>query len=599
MLPFVHFFGLMVLLVFLSSCASKATRALGTLPETSTLSVEELLQKAATSDTEDTHALQLAAANTAYQQKQFARAADIMQKIVLNGLTPAQKIYALTLDAELAVQNRQPQNALALLQNPSFQYLGKLPAAQQIRSAEVKAQALQTEHQLLAAVQERVRVAPLMSDSLALANQEKIWALANQLSDAQLQTGKDPDLSGWFVLVQIIRSNKVLAAQQSALQEWLAAHPKHPAAKNLPQGLAQISTLSSPVIRKVALVLPEQGPLANVANALRQGFMAAHYAALHGQETTPEIVFYGSDSITSLAAFYQQALQEGVDLVVGPLEKPLVRQLSLSSQLPIRTLALNYGDTAQTHPPQLFQFGLSAEDEARAVAARAWADGQRRAIALVPSGDWGDRTLAAFQSSWTAQGGTLIAAEHVERPVALAQQIAELFQLRESEVRAQRLESVLGVEVAATPTRRQDIDFIFLAASSQQAQQIKPTLAFQYAGDLPVYATSHVLANPINQSQPSDLNGIMFCETPWLLNINALLQQQVVAQWPEAAGSLGRLFAMGNDAYLLMYHLNQLQQIPEHQLQGLSGLLSLNATQQVVRQLGWAAFTDGSIQPLE
>ncbi|WP_404854442.1 penicillin-binding protein activator, partial [Escherichia coli] len=44
----------------------------------------------------------------------------------------------------------------------------------------------------------------------------------------------------------------------------------------------------------------------------------------------------------------------------------------------------------------MFQFGLAAEDEARAVASRAWGDGMRRAVALVPRGEWGDRVLAAF-----------------------------------------------------------------------------------------------------------------------------------------------------------------------------------------------------------
>src|SRR5690606_7224034 len=146
----------------------------------------------------------------------------------------------------------------------------------------------------------------------------------------------------------------------------------------------------------------------------------------------------------------------------------------------------------QVGPQQLFQFGLSAEDEAREVARRARADGLRRAVALVPSGEWGQRVTEAFRNSWQADGGTLIAVEYIDQPVKLAQQIADLFQLRQSEARAKRLQSALGTSVAAQPARRQDIDFIFLAATPQQAQQIKPTLAFQYAGDVPVYATSNL-----------------------------------------------------------------------------------------------------------
>ena len=95
-----------------------------------------------------------------------------------------------------------------------------------------------------------------------------------------------------------------------------------------------------------------------------------------------------------------------------------------------------------------------------------------------------------------------------------------MFQLRQSEGRAKSLQSTVGGQVAAQPSRRQDIEFIFLAATPQQAQQIKPTLNFQYAGDVPVYATSHVYSASGDVNQYNDMNGIRFCETPWLLEAN-------------------------------------------------------------------------------
>jgi outer membrane PBP1 activator LpoA protein len=154
------------------------------------------------------------------------------------------------------------------------------------------------------------------------------------------------------------------------------------------------------------------------------------------------------------------------------------------------------------------------------------------------------------------------------QPVALAQQIADLFQLRQSEGRAKSLQSTVGSNVAAQPSRRQDIDFIFLAATPQQAQQIKPTLNFQYAGDVPVYATSTCTA-PAAINQYNDMNGIRFCETPWLLDTSNSLRQQVVQQWPQAAGSLGRLYAMGVDAYSLAPRLGQLKALPDNRVEGL------------------------------
>ena len=149
-----------------------------------------------------------------------------------------------------------------------------------------------------------------------------------------------------------------------------------------------------------------------------------------------------------------------MQLVVGPLEKPLVKQLSARPQLPITTLALNYSETDQG-PAQLFQFGLAAEDEAREVSRRARADGLHRAAAMVPRGEWGERVYKAFRQDWEANGGTVMGVEYVDQPVALAQQIADLFQLRKSEGRAKSLQSTVGTDVAAQPSRRQDIEFIF------------------------------------------------------------------------------------------------------------------------------------------
>ncbi len=586
------------LVCLLSACSSSPSSTLGELPRTPQGSIEQLLDQAGKSDSEEANTLRLSAADLAYQQKDFKRATQILDMVPVSSLPPAQQVFASTLSAELAMQQNKPKRALSNLDNPNFAHLGQLPVEQQIRSQLVRAQALQATDQTLAAARERVFIAPLLSGPSASTNHEAIWELVSSLPNEQLNSATDADLAGWLALVRATRSASGLEQQQASIDSWRSSNPSHPAAQQLPQDLQKLQQLAAQPLNKIALLLPQSGQLAAVAQALRDGFLAGYYQAQQENQTTPEVVIYDSSQVSSMSQFYSQAQQDGIQLVVGPLEKQLVTQLNEQPQLPITTLALNYSDVAQAGPAQLFQFGLSAEDEAREVARRAWDDGMRRAVALVPSGEWGDRVLAAFQQSWLAAGGSLIAAEHVNQPVELAQQIASLFQLRESEARTKRLQSVLGVEVAAQPTRRQDVDFIFLAATPQQAQQIKPTLAFQYAGDVPVYATSHVFNGVLEQAQPLDLNGILFCDTPWLLDSHSSLRQQVSSQWPQAAGSLGRLYAMGSDAYLLTSRLSQLKALPDTTLQGQSGELSLSPTQRITRQLPWAEFRDGQVKPL-
>lgn len=599
MIARLHPLSVLCLAGLLTACAGSQTAGLGELPVKSQASAEQLLQQAQQGKPEQATLLRLAAADQALSQGELAKAQQILELVSLDELKPAQQIFASTLSAELALARHKPKAALRAFEHPSFARLGELPVNQQIRSQLTRAKALQADEQPLAAARERAFIAPLLQGQAAASNHETIWALVAALPSSQLNSAAatGDDLAGWLELGRLARSNASPAQQVARISEWQAQHPQHPAARQLPQALVKLQEVAARPLTHIALLLPQQGQLANVAQALRDGFLAAHYQSEGGSEL--RISLHDSSKLTNLDAFYRQAQAEGVQLVVGPLEKPLVNQLKQREQLPLPTLALNYGENGSEGPAQLFQFGLAAEDEARAVAERAWNDGMRRAVALVPSGEWGNRVLAAFRQDWTARGGSLIATEHVDQPVRLAQQIADLFKLRDSEARAQRVRDTLGSAVEAQPARRQDVDFVFLAATPAQARQIKPTLAFQYAGDLPVYATSHLFTGNNDPAQNLDLDGIRFCETPWLLGEPNPLREQVLGQWPAAAGSLGRLYAMGADAYSLAPRLGQLQALPSSRIDGLSGSLRLAPGQRIVRSLPWAEYRNGQIQRLE
>ncbi|MCW2269865.1 penicillin-binding protein activator [Pseudomonas sp. JUb96] len=601
MIACLRLFTALCLAALLAACASSPSSSLGELPRTPDASIEQLLEQAATSKTPEQAALlRLSAADLAYRQKDNVQAARILEQVPVDQLKPAQQIFASTLSAELAMSRNQPKAALTALSHPSMARLGELPEDQQVRTRSVQASVLEANGQPLEAAKVRVELAPLLSGNAASSNQDAIWNLVAALPSEQLQsvsTGTDT-LAGWASLALAVKSAGTLEQQQAAIDTWRSQHPDHPAALQLPLPLVKLKELASQPLNKIALLLPQEGQLAGVARALRDGFMAAHFQAQQAGQKPPTIEVFDSSRLTSLDDFYRQAQAAGVQLVVGPLEKPLVKKLAAYPQLPITTLALNYSDAGQSSPPQLFQFGLAAEDEAREVSRRAHADGMVRAVALVPRGEWGDRVLKAFRQDWEAKGGTLLAAEHIDQPVALAQQIADLFQLRQSEGRAKSLQNTVGGAVSAQPSRRQDIDFIFLAATPQQGQQIKPTLNFQYAGDVPVYATSHLYSATGDVNQYNDMNGIRFCETPWLLDTNNTLRQQVVSQWPQAAGSLGRLYAMGIDAYSLAPRLGQLKALPDNRIEGFSGSLGMNPNQRIERQLPWAEFSGGQIKRL-
>ncbi|MGL5995042.1 MAG: penicillin-binding protein activator [Pseudomonas proteolytica] len=598
MIACLRLFSALCLAALLAACASSPSSSLGELPRTPDATIEQLLEQATSAKTPEKAALlRLSAADMAFHQNNPGRSAQILAQVPLDSLKPAAQVFASTLTAELAMTRNQPKAALTALGHPSLQNLKELPPEQQIRTGTVHARAYEADGQTLAAARERVAMAPLLTGDAAASNHDAIWSLIAAVPGEQLQASGNPTLDGWITLAQAVKNAGTLEQQQAAIDTWRAQNPAHPAAVQLPTPLTKLKELASQPLNKIALLLPQQGPLAGVAKALREGFMAAHYQAQQAGQKPPVIEVYDSSRVSSLDEFYKQAQADGVQLVVGPLEKPLVKQLSARPQLPITTLALNYSEGDQGSA-QLFQFGLAAEDEAREVSRRARADGLHRAAAMVPKGEWGERVFKAFRQDWEANGGTLIGVEYVDQPVALAQQIADLFKLRQSEGRAKSLQSTVGADVAAQPSRRQDIEFIFLAVTPQQAQQIKPTLNFQYAGDVPVYATSHVFSASGDRNQYNDMNGIMFCETPWLLNSTDPLRNQVTAQWPQANGSLGRLYAMGVDAYRLAPRLGQLKALPDTRIDGLSGNLGMSPSQRIERQMPWAKFVSGQIERL-
>ncbi|RUT33930.1 penicillin-binding protein activator [Pseudomonas sp. PAMC 29040] len=578
MIACLRLFTALCLAALLAACASSPSSSLGELPRTPDASLEQLLQQASeTKNPEKAALLRLSAADLAMGQNNDQRAAQILAQVPLDQLKPAQQVFASTLTAELAMKRNDPKAAVAALNHPSVSRIGELPNDLQVRTHTVHARALEADGQTLAAARERVAMSPILTGDAANSNNDAIWTLVAALPVEQLQAQSNDVLGGWMSLALAVKSSGTVQDQQNAIDQWRAQNPNHPAAIQLPAPLIKLKELASQPLTKIALLLPQDGQLASVSKALRDGFMAAHYQAQQAGQNPPSIQFYDSSRLVSLDDFYNKAQADGVQLVIGPLEKSLVKQLSARPQLPITTLALNYSESAHG-PAQLFQFGLAAEDEAREVARRARADGLTHAGAMVPKGEWGERVLNAFRQEWVAHGGSIVGIEYIDKPVALAQQVGDLVQLRKN---------------AAEP-----LQFLFLAATPQQAQQIKPTLNYQYAGDLPVYATSHVFSASGNQDQYKDMNGVRFCETPWLLEPGNPLRQQVAAQWPQASSSMGRLYAMGVDAYTLASRLGQLKALPDSRIDGLSGSLSMSPTQHVERQLPWAEFVNGQIQRL-
>lgn len=310
------------LAALLTACASSPSSTLGELPRTPQATTQQLLQQADQSDPAKAAELRLAAADQSLTKGEAARARGILEQVPLDSLKPAQQISPVPFWTEIALIEGQPQQAQQALAHPAFERLGELPVDQQIRSQTVRARTLEATGQTLAAARERIFTAPLLSGTAAKENHEAIWGLLSALPAGESQgAGGDTDLDGWLSLATAVKQAGTFAQQQRAIDSWIAQHPQHPAAKQLPAALEQLRQLADQPLTHVALLLPMQGQLASVAQALRDGFLAAHLQAQQAGATDLRIELYDSSRITSLDAVYQQAQADGVQLIIGPLEK--------------------------------------------------------------------------------------------------------------------------------------------------------------------------------------------------------------------------------------------------------------------------------------
>ncbi|MEJ2740985.1 MAG: penicillin-binding protein activator, partial [Gammaproteobacteria bacterium] len=293
-------------------------------------------------------------------------------------------------------------------------------------------------------------------------------------------------------------------------------------------------------------------------------------------------------------SLYEKALSAGVDMIIGPLDKLRVAELSQLGPLPIPTLTLNYLSDPSSAPPNLFQFGLAAEDEAKQIAEHAALDGFSTGAIVFPDTDWGYRVRHAFESTWLSLGGTVAQAMPFVGNRDFGNTIKTLLQIDASEARARELRREIGQRIDFTPRRRQDIEFIVIFGNPSQARQLKPALNFYFAGNLPTFATSNIFTGQINPKLDKDLDGIEFTDIPWLFK-NDRLDTEMLLEGIEHINSqpLPRLLALGADAYALTLRLRLLQEAPSAVHDGYTGRLSLNANHQIVRESVWAQFQQG------
>ncbi|QFT55978.1 penicillin-binding protein activator [Microbulbifer sp. THAF38] len=451
------------------------------------------------------------------------------------------------------------------------------------------------------AISERREISFLAkSDESITENNNGFWQLLTQLPSSELQqranNSSDTQMRGWYQLALLGRDTQAdISTQLTSLRRWRERWPAHSANSHPPQALQLLERLAAQRADSIALLLPLSGSLGSAGRAIRDGFMAAHYTALKGGSATPRVMVYDTGTEQPFEEVYQSAVDAGAQFIIGPLDKSKVANLLATEKLPVPTLALNYGDQGRL-TGDLVQFGLAVEDEARQIARHAYRQGHRQAMVLSSDSSWGQRGAETFAEEWQQLGGSVSINKTFTNSSKFANLVSDALLIPDSKARKKALQGRLSAPLEFTPRRRGDVDMVFVTALPQQARQLNPMLTYYYAGDLPVYATSHVFAGQANPNRDRDINGVRFTALPWLFEDSETKRD--IAEQAAPPPAFARLYALGADAFRLYPRLPMLRQFPEQKIYGLTGALSLSADGRVVREQMWAQIEKGIPVPV-
>jgi outer membrane PBP1 activator LpoA protein len=463
----------------------------------------------------------------------------------------------------------------------------------------IRAKALLAQGQTADALNALITRQQFVAGNVAEENQRLIWNVVMFLNDRQLrmiqQTDISAELAGWIELATAIREKNVYENTEQVINNWRTKNFSHPASAAV---LAQISsdTISTTPTR-IAFLLPLTSAYEPAASAIRDGFEAMNNEQLANHRYQLRLYDYGRDANAAML-YYNQAVNDGAEVIVGPLGRQSINSLLTSAEIKVPTILLSPAEEQSDAPQNLFQFSLSQELEAQQAAQRAWIDGYRRGVILYPQTDIGQRMAAAFTDRFNQLGGKIVNTEnYAAMETDISPSVRRMLGVDSSEQRIAEMKRLLGRKITAEARRRQDIDFIFLPATNRKARLIKPLLDFFYAFDLPIYSTSRIFSGKVDPVNDRDLDRIRFPDMPWMIATNIELESLrtfLQGGWPNRETSYNRLYGLGMDIFSILPLIERMRENPMLHFQGMSGNLSIDENGIIHREMLWASFRKGS-----
>lgn len=563
--------------------------------QTTDRTAADWLQQAAAADSNiDQLRSLLNAAEAFQQQQQWQHAAAILSQIETAQLTRQDNARFKLMQARWFAYQQQWQTAISELE-PQIQYFQT--RERRLQGLSILAKSHAALEQYWQASKAQIEAEQYNGNASPDQSRAAIWAYLRQARADELPATRPlaNQLAGWWRLAKLFHqhaSKPTLLAE--SLQQWQSSYPDHLAADMVATWLQQPWQDANHVVA----LLPLTGDYAKQGIAVRDGLLAA------ASKSDLSVSFIDTQT-TPLAEQQSAVIEAGTTHIVGPLLKSQVEQWKNQPLPGVYHLLLNETTVLPSSiiGAELIQFALAPEDEARQAARYLTRQSKLKPLILAASSRGSERLVEAFQ----------------QQRDLLNQQPAELGWYQSRDQMQAVVEQKLGIEASKQRIRevkiaagkiivdeqersRADLDAVYLPGNLAQVRLLKPFIDVNlspFAPPLTVYANSDVHQRA-NRFGDADLQGVVFTETPGLLNRNG--DSESVAQWLNLRSDTNlneaRLFAMGYDSIPLLNHLMALIRFPGVHYRGVSGTLQVPFGR-VQRTLDWATFTRESVQAIE
>jgi len=349
-----HYFKFITLAIFtliLASCASKPTYYPDGLSDAEQLYLEKQYIEAAAAFNQEANSatgtqqtLLLLRTVIAYvKAEQLTQAVQLFHSIQLNENDAKQESLIRLTRAHIALAGRNAEDVLVQLNKPLAKDSSTLFLSE---FHELRATAFSMQGERMTTAEEYIQQGNYLTDDESkLRNQQLIWqslALLSERSLQQLQPAPAPDiLSGWMELVRLSKKYQLSPTLlRASIDHWQRRYTNHPVHLSLLEGLRNRKQEDVALPENIALLLPLTGRFANAAKAIRDGLFASYYAKKNKAKIMIR-VYDTEGKPENIEDIYEQAVSDGAQFIIGPLNKASINKLAEQDDMSVPTLIIS------------------------------------------------------------------------------------------------------------------------------------------------------------------------------------------------------------------------------------------------------------------